>query len=488
MKDRTNTMWTFICNYLKVNSSSMISDSVVSKSYKDVYEIVDNMGKKLKETIPTRSKCAILCDREFNTMLAVLSCWRAGCVPIILSKNYGINHSKKIIAKSCPDIFITDNDIICDELIPASDFPIFSITRGEMTGVTCHIKVEVSLIDIALIMFTSGTTGYPKGTMITEKGLIANVNDISGYFNINSKDKILIARPLYHSGVFTGELLVSLLKGVNIHFLDQKYNPLLIIKELENQEITVFGGTPTLLHHLVLFIKRMSKRLQIRVISISGECLSGEVAKGIRSVFQSTIIYHVYGLTEAAPRVSFLSPDLFDKYPESVGLPLSSVEVRIVDNSGNTLGPNIDGNLLVKGPNVMKGYYEDSSDDSIRDGWLWTKDIACRNNDGLIFIKSRADEMIIKGGMNIYPREIEQVLLKNWEIRDIIAYGIRKKEGMRIGINVVLSENVQLDQREIMSICSNTLPLHLLPDEINVVEHIEKNASGKTVRPKYINK
>jgi acyl-CoA synthetase (AMP-forming)/AMP-acid ligase II len=232
----------------------------------------------------------------------------------------------------------------------------------------------------------------------------------------------------------------------------------------------------------------MSKRLQIRVISISGECLSGEVAKGIRSVFQSTIIYHVYGLTEAAPRVSFLSPDLFDKYPESVGLPLSSVEVRIVDNSGNTLGPNIDGNLLVKGPNVMKGYYEDSSDDSIRDGWLWTKDIACRNNDGLIFIKSRADEMIIKGGMNIYPREIEQVLIKNWEIKDIIAYGIRKKEGMRIGINVVLSENVQLDQREIMSICSNTLPLHLLPDEINVVEHIEKNASGKTVRPKYINK
>ena len=103
----------------------------------------------------------------------------------------------------------------------------------------------------------------------------------------------------------------------------------------------------------------------------------------------------------------------------------------------------------------------------------WTKDIACRNNDGLIFIKSRADEMIIKGGMNIYPREIEQVLLKNWEIRDIIAYGIRKKEGMRIGINVVLSENVQLDQREIMSICSNTLPLHLLPDEINVVEHID---------------
>ncbi|MBP2245836.1 class I adenylate-forming enzyme family protein [Paenibacillus xylanexedens] len=478
-----NRIWDFISTYINNHSSSIISDHLISKSYKEILETVDLVGNKLKLAIRPKSKCIILCEREFNTMLAVLACWKADIVPIILSNNYGVEHGKKIIEKSRPHLFICDNNKNFVDPALDTNLPVFSITNGELTGKIDTHAPEYILEDVALIMFTSGTTGEPKGALITEKGLIANVDDIAHYFNINDKDKILISRPLYHSGVITGELLVSLVKGVNIQFLDQKYNPRIIMEEILKNEITVFGGTPTLLHHLAFFTKRSAKKLGIRVIAISGECLSAYIAKEIRHVFGGIDIYHVYGLTEAAPRVSCLSPNLFDQYPESVGQSLRSVELRIVDDMGNTVGPNIDGNLLVRGPNIMKGYYNSNSTPII-DGWLWTKDIACVDDAGLIFIKARADEMIIKGGMNIYPQEIERLLMMNPDIKDIIAYGIRKKEGMRIGINIVLSENVSLDKREIMSICSKSLSPYLLPDEINVVKTIDKNASGKVIRPK----
>lgn len=208
------------------------------------------------------------------------------------------------------------------------------------------------------------------------------------------------------------------------------------------------------------------------VIAVSGECMTRQTAKVIRAAFPKTDIYNVYGLTEASPRVSYLPPELFDEYPLSVGFPLRSLEVKVQN-----------GELLVKGKSIMKGYYNDpdATNKAIRDGWLHTSDIAERNEHGMITIKTRRDNMIIRAGMNIYPQEIENALREaDKRIVEVMAYGEKRDTaGQKICLKAVVDG---LTKSELFSICKKMLPPYQLPDMIEIVDEIPKNASGKIIR------
>lgn len=191
----------------------------------------------------------------------------------------------------------------------------------------------------------------------------------------------------------------------------------------------------------------------------------------MRSVFPDADIYNVYGLTEASPRVSYLPPELFDEYPLSVGFPLSSVSAKIND-----------GELLIKGASVMKGYYgnPEATARVKRSGWLHTGDIAEITDKGLIFIKTRKDNLIIRAGMNIYPQEIENALKSDPRIVEVLAYGEKRTTaGQKVCLKVVTNG---LTKSEVFSICKKLLPAYQLPDRIDIVEDIPRNASGKIIR------
>lgn len=284
------------------------------------------------------------------------------------------------------------------------------------------------LSDVAFIMCTSGTTGVPKGAMITHENMITNLLDIADYFKINSSDKILIARPLYHCAVLTGEFLISLMNGLHIVFYDGEFNPTRLIQTIRKHKITVMGATPTIFYHISNIVKRQKEKLPLKTVAVSGECMTEVVAKQIKNILPDAAIYNVYGLTEASPRVSYLPPEYFDEYPLSVGIPLKSVSVKIAN-----------GELFVKGKSVMKGYYNDKSatDKAIQNRWLHTGDIATIDENGFISIKSRKDNMIIRGGMNIYPQEIENALLQDNRIKEALAFGVYDKAiGQRIHLKV----------------------------------------------------
>ena len=160
-------------------------------------------------------------------------------------------------------------------------------------------------------------------------------------------------------------------------------------------------------------------------MAISGECLSSGIAKNIRDVFPNADIYSIYGLTEASPRVSYLPPADFDKYSESVGIPIDGVKVKIIDvQTGGDLPANSRGLVMISSPSLMKGYYNDQSltQKTIVNGWLNTHDIGYKDENGYLYILGRADDMIIKAGMNIYPREIENAINKLPEISECLAY------------------------------------------------------------------
>jgi len=468
-------MWDFISGCLTKNRDSMLFDGKNSVTYAELLLEAEKNGETLKKLVPSKAKCAILCEKGLNAAVAILSCWCAGLVVVPMSKNYGERHCESIVALTDPDVVIHDKN-----------------EPFEITNRKCVSKPEEILCDVAAIMCTSGTTGTPKGAMITEQGLTKNIENIAAYFDIQKGDTIMIARPLYHCAVLTGEFLVSLYRGLDVGFFDGAYDPVSLIKFMGEHNVTVFCGTPTLLSHIAVCMKRSISLHPLKgegyrrsgggvpTIAVSGECLSKKAAANIRSAFADARIYSVYGLTEAAPRVSWLPPEHFDAYPESVGVPLNDTYVRItdIDSDGN-------GKIQVKSPSVMKGYYNDAAATkrALVDGWLDTGDIGHMDGNGFLYIASRADDMIIKAGMNIYPKEIENAIEGLDCIESSIAYGVRGDDGEIVAVDVVLrSTSRGIGKKELMKMFAGVLPPYQMPSVVNIVGEHRKNASGKIIR------
>lgn len=476
-------IWEYLKERMLYNTDSKIFDQTTQLTYYEFINEVIKTGSVLKEKMRRKSKCAILCDSNLNTAISILACWYAELIPIPMSKHYGEKHCKSIISVTNPNLLILDNKRDSG----LSNITKFCLSDKKFYGEYKEGIYEPELDDVAAMMCTSGTTGNPKAVMLTEDGLMNNVKNIAKYFKISYIDTILIARPLYHCAVLSGEFLVSLVIGVNICFFDEAYNPAAIIKSLNEYKISVLCGTPTLIYHIAKYYRRLNLNPKLKVIAISGECLSKIVAQNIRNVFLDTNIYNVYGLTEASPRVSYLNPSMFDNFPESVGIPIGETEIKVVDTYFNQLPRNEVGDIIVRSKSIMKGYYKQPqlTLNTIQSGWLKTRDIGYVDENGLLYIVSRADDLIIKAGMNIYPKEIENSLRESNMVEDVVAYGVKNNIGQSIAVNVVLAEDYKsISEKELMYNISSLLPSFQIPNEVNVVQKLEKNASGKVIRPK----
>ena len=325
---------------------------------------------------------------------------------------------------------------------------------------------EEDISDLSFIMFTSGTTGYPKGVMLTDENIISNLEYIKTYFDVSKCKNICIARPLVHIAVLTGELLYALCNGLTIHFYEEPFMPKRLLSYLENNQIDIFGATPTIYHALA---KSISNIPSLKVGVISGEVLSERNAKFISSKFKNTNFYNVYGLTEHSPRVSALLPHEFVKKAGSVGRSIGNVRVKIDS-----------GELLVKSDSVMKGYYKDQkqTNQKIKNGWLHTGDIASMTKDGYLYVHGRMDNMIIRAGINIYPEEIEVAVNELEEISDSVVFKVIKDDQTYIYLNYIGDITEDDLRKKLVSI----LNPNIIPNKIQKVETIAKTASGKKVR------
>lgn len=452
-------LWNYLKSKMQKNIYQEICEGDATMTYEDMIVFAEEFAKNLVGL----KCCAIMCKSEMAASMILLSCFAAGVTAIPLSDRYGKLHSKKILDTISPEAVITDMD---------GKFHILRITDAEYKEPEIHP---------ALIMCTSGTTGVPKGAMLTETNVLSNVIDIASYFNIDSNDTILIARPLYHCAVLTGEFLTGLIKGVKIRFYSGNFNPTLILKFLKEYRITAFCGTPTLLYMMARF-KRSEDEYFLNHICISGECMSFETGKYIADAFANTDIYHIYGLTEACPRVSYLPPALFTEYCDCVGIPLQSVSLKVLLDDGSVAKGNEIGMLWVKGDNVMAGYYNnpEKTAEVLKDGWLCTGDLALINSKGLLKIKGRKDDLIIKAGMNIYPQEIEGSLKTDSRVKELYVYGYKdEKLGTQIVLNIVGDFS---DVSEVKELCRMNLPTYQMPTKINLLDELSKNGSGKIIR------
>lgn len=451
-------LWNYIKQHLQEHPDQRVCENGASISFYELAIWAEEYSKKLYGI----DCCAILCSSEMAASMALLACFAAEVTAVPLSMRYGEAHCNKILNAISPDAIIMDT---------VDGLTVYKIKDNNFIPPSTHP---------ALIMCTSGTTGKPKGAMLSEENIITNVSDISDYFQMDSSDTILIARPLYHCAVLTGEFITAIIRGANIRFYSEQFNPTRMLELIKEYRITTFCGTPTLLSIMARF-NRGTAAQTLKHICISGECMGSDAGRRIAAAFPTAKIYHIYGLTEACPRVSYLPPEHFKDYPDFVGIPLKSVSIKILNDRGDFCNKNEEGILYVAGGNVMLGYYNDleNTDRVLNNGWLCTGDVALINDAGFLKIKGRSDDMIIKSGMNVYPAEIESVLKQDPRVKEVLVYGYRNSIGTQIGMKLVGDFS---SAEEVKQLCMKVLPSFQVPAAIELMDELPKNGSGKIIR------
>jgi len=347
-------------------------------------------------------------------------------------------------------------------------------------------EVEVQESDPCQIMYTSGTTGKPKGAVITHGNVLWNLmNTIIGREDHIGETSLIIG-PLYHTAALNNHFTIQVaLAGTSI--LVKKFEPEIVLRYIEKEKVNVISGSPAM-YNLLLQYPRLDHfdTHSITKCTAGSAILPKEIKERLLEVFpKATGVYDVYGCTEASPTITILSGrDSFRKHG-SVGPPVPFLQTRIVNEDGRPLPPNQIGELVCQGPNVMQGYYknEEATKKAVKDGWLYTGDLATVDEDGYLYIVDRKKDMIVSGGENIYPREIEEVLFRHTAIADVAIVGIPDSIwGESVKAFIVLKHGKMVDEQEVIDFCKRHLASYKKPRAIEFVSSIPKNPSGKTLK------
>src|SRR6201995_2498955 len=307
--------------------------------------------------------------------------------------------------------------------------------------------------DTAVILYTSGTTGHPKGAELTHGNLRSNTDVTrTDIVQAGPDDVIFGGLPLFHGFGQTGALNVSVAAGACLTLLP-RFDAEHALRIIADHKVTVFEGVPTMYVALIHQPDRADHDTSsLRTCISGGAALPVEVLRGFEEAFGVPVL-EGYGLSETSPVASFNLPGR-ERKPGSIGTPIPGVELRLVDGSDHEVAPGEVGEIAIRGPNVMKGYWQrpEATAEALRDGWFHTGDLARVDEDGYFFIVDRKKDLIIRGGYNVYPREIEEVLYEHPAVREAAVIGIPHDElGEEVAAAVALKEGEQLSADDLQA-------------------------------------
>lgn len=335
----------------------------------------------------------------------------------------------------------------------------------------------------AALLYTAGTTGHPKGVVLTHKNLCSNAAAAAKTANVLKlrKERVSLGvLPFSHSFGFT-MLNVALMLG-DTSVLLPHFEPAKVLEAIETYKVTHAAMVPAMIHELSHYPEADKYDTSSFIACISGSAaLSPHVAKKFQQTF-SCVVMEGYGLSEAGPIVTATDP-LKPIKAGSVGLPLPGVEVAVVDEDGNRLPANEVGELIVSGPNISEGYYRkpEASGKVFRRKWLYTGDMARIDEEGYVFIVDRKKDVIIRGGFNIYPRDLEELLMSHPAVTDAGVVGVpSEKMGEEVAAYVVVSRDADVTEEMLIGFCQERLAKYKTPRFLKIVAHLPKNVIGKT--------
>jgi long-chain acyl-CoA synthetase len=341
---------------------------------------------------------------------------------------------------------------------------------------------DIDDYDQAVILYTAGTTGEPKGVMLTHRNLYSNVINSSSIAEVRPDDVFLHVLPLSHSYGLTvmKSGYMFQLKNILMRWFDTEE----AFRLIEKYKVTGFSGSPAMFAMMLNSPLAYNYDLSsLRRCGCGSAPLPLDTLRGFQEKFGCPV-WEGYGLSEAAPIVTRHRPDMPQK-PGSIGIPIPGVEVRIVDEEDNDLPVGKIGELIVRGPNVSPGYYKmpEETGQAFRDGWLYTGDMARMDEDGYLFIVDRKKDLIIRGGLNIYPWDVEEVIYEHPAVQDVAVIGVPDPiMGEEIKAFVVLKPGYTLTSQELIAHCQKSLGKYKCPKYIEFIDLIPRSPVGKVLR------
>jgi long-chain acyl-CoA synthetase len=336
----------------------------------------------------------------------------------------------------------------------------------------------------AVILYTSGTTGTPKGAELTHANLSQNVEAAVGLFELGPEAVTLGALPLFHSFGQTCAMNATT-RACGCLTLIPRFDPAKALEIIRRDRVSVFEGVPTMYAALLNLPDRDAYDTStLEVCASGGAAMPVELMRGFEEAFGCKVL-EGYGLSETSPIASFNHPDR-ERKPGSIGTPIAGVEMKVIGDDGGEVPQGEVGEIAIRGHNVMKGYWRrpDATAEAIdADGWFKTGDMATIDEDGYFFIVDRKKDMIIRGGYNVYPREIEEVLYEHPAVREAAIVGIPHDElGEDVGAAVALKQGAQATEAELRDFVKERVAAYKYPRRVWFVDELPKGPTGKILK------
>jgi long-chain acyl-CoA synthetase len=333
----------------------------------------------------------------------------------------------------------------------------------------------------AAIVYTSGTTGFPKGATLSHGNVISNMYAKNRCCRMQPEDRLLLFLPLFHC-FGQNAILNSGLNACATIVLQRRFKPEQVLETIERDRITMFFGVPTVYLKLLAFDTSSYNLKSVRYYFTAAAPMPVEVVQRWQKKYNLTI-HEGYGLTETSPFACY-NHDLKYKLG-SIGTPIENVEMKLVDPNGMEVSPGALGEILVRGPNVMLGYWNRPVETAqvFSDGWFHTGDLGCMDEDGYFYLVDRIKDTINVSGFKVYPAEVENILYAHPAVAEVAVYGIANPlKGEIVKADILLKTEFSVTQEELLEFCSQKLAVYKIPHTINFVEFIPKNTTGKVLK------
>lgn len=449
-------------------------------TFKELYDLAwDRAGRLTESGVKPDQFIGVLLRNHIDTVVILLALQLLGVKAVILNNRLTSEELSWQLKDSGSTILITE-DIFHEKVkeIPA----IICLTKEELKSApfkSPEIKEEVSLTDVCTVMYTSGTTGHPKGVLQTYGNHWWSAVGSALNLGLREDDCWLCSVPLFHISGYS-ILMRSLVYGMKI-VLHESFYEKQTIQDIHAEKVTIMSVVTTTLTRLVKELNEDALPSYFRCMLLGGGPaplpLLEKCVDKVIPVFQS------YGMTETASQIVTLSPEYSITKLGSAGKTLFPSQLKIIDDEGNTVEAFQSGEIAVKGPNVTVGYLnrEEETQRKMKNGWFQTGDIGYLDDEGFLYVQDRRSDLIISGGENIYPAEIEGVIMSHSQVIDAGVIGKNDDKWGQVPVAFIVREGI-ISAEEVISLCYQKLAKYKVPKEIYFVDQLPRNASKKLLR------
>lgn len=463
-------------------------------TYPEMNSAANRLARYLQEKgVKRKEHVAVLSRNNEHFFYAYFALMKLGAVPIPLNTRLTANEMIPILEKmdTAGILFESVFDKLVDEVnnkLPIThSYSIEPSFDHAQSFLSDNLNLEIDSRDICQIVLTSGTTGVPKGVLFTHEQIIAAATGIALEFHISKEDRALTLMPLSHSAPLNLFFMAPFYCGAT-HVVGD-YTPKAFLNWIDMEKTTLTFAAP-----IAYLLAAKDPTLEeydlssMRMFAYGGGSMPQASYQLVSQTFKNKNFYQVYGLTEAGPNGCYLRPEEHQSKPGSIGKnPVVNMEMKVFSDEGTETAPGEYGEIVLKGDSLMVGYYkrDDATKEAIKDGWLRSGDIAYRDEDGFIYIVDRKKDVIIPGGVNVYPREIEELLTKHPDVSQACVVGVNHPEwGETIKAVIVLNEGSQLTEKDLRKYAGEHLANYKHPRIYSFVKELPYNASGKILKQK----